>query len=103
MTNPNNMNKAELARKIASKTGFQKKTCETLISSFLETVKETLQEGGRVSLVGFGTFYLAKRAKTVGINPKTREKIDIPAKNVPRLKFSDNINNALNQVPVSEE
>ncbi len=90
------MNKSELVDAIAKKSELSKKDSEKTLNAFMETVKGALKKGDKVSLVGFGTFQVMKRKATTGVNPKTKEKIDIPAKKVAKLKFSDSINAMLN-------
>ena len=91
------MNKSELVDAIAKKSGLSKKDSEKGLNAFLDTVRGSLKKGEKVSLVGFGTFQVMKRKATTGVNPKTKEKIDIPAKKVAKLKFSDSINGMLNK------
>jgi len=62
----------------------------------MEIVKKTLKKGDKITLVGFGTFQVKDRKATTGINPQTKKKIQIPAKKVAKLKFSDGINDMLN-------
>ncbi len=90
------MNKSELVDAIAKKSSLSKKDSEKGLNAFMETVKGSLKKGEKVSLVGFGTFQVMQRKATTGVNPKTKEKIDIPAKKVAKLKFSDSINGMLN-------
>lgn len=90
------MNKSELVDAIAKKSGLSKKDSEKGLNAFLDTVRSALKKGEKVSLVGFGTFQVMKRKATTGVNPKTKEKIDIPAKKVAKLKFSDSVNAMLN-------
>lgn len=91
------MNKSELVDAIAKKSALSKKDTEKGLSAFLDTVKHALKKGDKVSLVGFGTFKVMKRKATTGVNPKTKEKLQIPAKKVAKLKFSDSVNDSLNK------
>ncbi len=90
------MNKAELVEAIAKRSGLSKKDGEKGLNAFLDTVKAQLKKGDKVSLVGFGTFQVMQRKATTGVNPKTKEKINIPKKKVAKLKFSDSVNGMLN-------
>jgi DNA-binding protein HU-beta len=80
------MNKAELVSRIAEVTGFTKRDAERFVDAFVDVVTEALASGEEVRLVGFGKFYVRKRAERKGVNPKTKEKIRIPAKYVPKFK-----------------
>jgi len=91
------MNKSELVDQISKKSGLSKKDSEKGLNAMLESVKGELKKGGKVSLVGFGTFQVMKRKATTGVNPKTKQKLQIPAKKVAKLKFSDSINAMLNK------
>ncbi|HQP05063.1 MAG: HU family DNA-binding protein [Bacteroidales bacterium] len=81
------MNKAELIDAIAKKAGLTKADSKKALDAFLCATTDTLKKGGRVALVGFGTFGVAKRAARKGRNPqKPTQVINIPAKKV--VKFS---------------
>ena len=77
------MTKAELVTSIAEKTGLTKKDSEKALAAFVDTVTETLAKGDSIQLVGFGTFEVRERAAREGINPRTKEKIEIAATKVP--------------------
>ena len=93
------MNKQELIKSMAEKTSLNKTNSEKVLNAFIESVQEALENGEKVQLIGFGTFETKERAARVGLNPRTKEKIDIPAKKVPAFKagkeFKEKINNAL--------
>jgi len=80
------MNKAELIAKIADDAGLTKTQANAAIDSFTTTVQKTLKGGGKVTLVGFGTFTVSKRAARVGRNPQTGAAIKIKAKKVAKFK-----------------
>jgi DNA-binding protein HU-beta len=80
------MNKAELISKIADDAGITKSQANEALDSFIEAVTKTLKGGGKVTLVGFGTFSVTKRAARNGRNPQTGEVIKIKAKKVARFK-----------------
>lgn len=90
------MKKAELVAAIAEKTELSKKDAEKAVKAFTEVVEEELKKGGKIQLVGFGTFEVAERAARTGINPSTHETIEIPASKSPKFKagkaFKDSIN-----------
>ncbi len=80
------MNKAELVAKIADDAGISKTQANGALDSFVEAVTKTLKGGDKVTLVGFGTFSVSKRAARTGRNPQTGEAIKIKAKKVARFK-----------------
>jgi len=63
----------------------QKKETQNVINAVTETIGDTLSRGEKVTLVGFGTFQAANRKARRGVNPQTRESIQIPAKKVPKF------------------
>ncbi|WP_277349340.1 HU family DNA-binding protein [Pseudoflavitalea sp. G-6-1-2] len=80
------MNKAELIAKLADDAGVTKTQANATLDSFIEAVTKTLKGGGKVTLVGFGTFSVSKRAARNGRNPQTGAVIKIKAKKVARFK-----------------
>ena len=80
------MNKAELIAKVSDDTGITKTQANAALDSFIEAVTKTLKGGGKVTLVGFGTFSVARRAARNGRNPQTGEVIKIKARKVARFK-----------------
>jgi DNA-binding protein HU-beta len=80
------MNKAELIAKIADDAGITKTQSNMAVDSFVEAVTKTLKGGGKVTLVGFGTFSVSKRQARNGRNPQTGAVIKIKAKKVARFK-----------------
>ena len=76
----------ELIASIAEKTGMKKRDIEIVLNGFVEVVKETLKKGDKVSLIGFGTFGIREKKARTGVNPRTKEKITIPAKKSPYFK-----------------
>lgn len=80
------MNKAELIAKIADDAGITKTQANHALDSFIEAVTKTLKSGNKVTLVGFGTFSVTKRAARNGRNPQTGQVIKIKAKKVARFK-----------------
>ena len=80
------MNKAELIAKLSDDAGITKTQANTALDSFIEAVTKTLKGGGKVTLVGFGTFSVSKRAARNGRNPQTGEVIKIKARKVAKFK-----------------
>ena len=77
------MIKADLVDKVAEKSGLTKKDSSKAVDAVFAAITEALSSGDKVQLVGFGTFETRKREARKGINPRTREELDIPAKIVP--------------------
>ncbi len=80
------MNKAELVAKIAEDAGISKTQANASVDSFIDAVAKTLKKGDSVTLVGFGTFSVSKRAARTGRNPQTGKEIKIAAKKVVKFK-----------------
>ena len=83
------MNKQELLRAVAEKSGMTIKDSGVFYEAFVETVKETLKAGDKIQLVGVGSIELKKVDAKTGINPRTKEAVEIPACNKPVFKFGD--------------
>ncbi|CAL1520954.1 MULTISPECIES: HU family DNA-binding protein [Chitinophaga] len=80
------MNKAELIDKLAKDAAITKTQANEALDSFTKAVADTLKKGGKVTLVGFGTFSVSKRAARNGRNPQTGQIIKIKAKKVAKFK-----------------
>ena len=80
------MNKGDLINKVADDAGITKAQANEAIDAVIEAIGKTLKGGGKVTLVGFGTFSVSKRAARNGRNPKTGETIKIKARKVARSK-----------------
>jgi DNA-binding protein HU-beta len=89
------MTKAELIAKIAEDTGITKVAANTALESFIGAVEKTLKKGDKLTLTGFGTFSVAKRAARKGRNPFTGETIKIKAKKVAKFKASKELSGKL--------
>ena len=90
------MNKTELIEHIASKSDISKAAATRALASIIEAVKKTLKKGDTVTLVGFGTFSVSKRAARTGRNPRTGAALKIEAAKVPRFKPGKGLKDALN-------
>lgn len=90
-----NMTKAELIDKMANDADISKAAAQKAMDSFMDGIKKALKKGNKVTLVGFGTFSVAKRAARKGRNPQTGETIKIKASKSPKFKagkaFKDSI------------
>ena len=80
------MNKLELIQEVSERTGLAKKDAEKAVNAVLDTVADTLAQGDKVQLIGFGSFETKPRAARMGCNPKTKEAIEIPATTAPVVK-----------------
>jgi DNA-binding protein HU-beta len=80
------MNKAELVAYVANKTGMTKKDVTSVVDAFVDAVVSTVKSGDAVTLTNFGTFVSVKRKASIKRNPKTGEKVNVPAKKVPRFR-----------------
>ena len=85
------MNKQELVSKVAGKAGITKKQAQNVIDAFIEVVTDSLSKDEKVTLVGFGTFKVAQRKARKGVNPQTKDIIQIPAKKVPKFVPGKNL------------
>ena len=90
------VNKTELIDHIANDADISKAAATRALESAIEAVKQTLKEGGSVSLVGFGTFSVGKRAARVGRNPRTGAEIKIKAAKVPKFRPGKALKDAIN-------
>lgn len=90
------MNKTELIDAMATDSGISKSDAKKALESFLTNVEKTLKHGGRISLVGFGSWSVSQRAAREGRNPQTGNVIQIPAKNVVKFKAGTELTEAVN-------
>lgn len=79
------LGKTDLVEAIAKSTGLEKTKAKQAVESFIEVVGKELKKKNRVQITGFGTFSTSRRKKRTGVNPKTGEKIQIPARTVPKF------------------
>jgi DNA-binding protein HU-beta len=90
------MNKAELVEAIAKETGLTKTKSGEVIATIVNTITETLKNGEKVSLVGFGTWTTTKRGERKGRNPKTGEEITIASRTVAKFKAGNELTKGVN-------
>ncbi len=89
------MTKSDLVDVVANKAGLPKAKVSDAIDAITDAIQGALKKGDKVTLVGFGTFEVAKRAARTGVNPRTREKIKIKANKVPRFKAGKALKDAV--------
>jgi len=80
------LNKAELVARVAEQTGMKRREVEKVIAATLEVIEGALTSGGKVQVVGFGTFEVRNRAERIGRNPRTGKAMKIAASKVPVFK-----------------
>ena len=90
------MNKADLIEKMARDADITKTAAATAFDSLLDGITTTLKQGGKVTLVGFGTFAVSHRKARTGRNPQTGATIQIGAKNVPKFSAGKALKDSVN-------
>jgi len=85
------MNKAELVDAIAKESKLSKKDSKSALEAIIKSTQKSLKKGDRISLVGFGSFSVAKRAARVGRNPQTGKPLNIKAKKVVKFKAGSDL------------
>ncbi|MCB7321046.1 HU family DNA-binding protein [Lacrimispora sp. 210928-DFI.3.58] len=91
------MNKTELIAAVAEKAELSKKDAEKAVKAFTDVVSEELVKGGKVQLVGFGTFEVSERASREGRNPKTGNPMTIAASKTPKFKAGKALKDEVNK------
>jgi len=90
------VNKNDLVAHVADAAGLSKSDATKAVDAVFDGILDTLKKGDEVRLVGFGTFAIAERAASEGRNPRTGEKISIPASRQPKFKAGKMLKDALN-------
>jgi len=90
------MNKSQLIDAMAQDAGISKAAAKKALESFLNNVEGTLKKGGKVTLIGFGTFSVQSRKAREGRNPATGATIKIPAKKVVKFKAGSELSKSVN-------
>lgn len=90
------MNKTEMIDQIAKSADVSKAAAGRALDATVTAIKTTMKKGGMVTLVGFGTFYVGKRAARSGRNPRTGASIKIKAARVPKFRAGKALKDALN-------
>ena len=80
------MNKTDLVNEIAAKAKLNKVDAKSALDAVLESIAQALSNDDKVQLIGFGTFSVMEKEARTGINPRTKEKIEIPARKVVKFK-----------------
>jgi DNA-binding protein HU-beta len=87
--------KQEFVNQVASKSGLSPRDAGKAVDAFLETITESLKGGDSVNFTGFGKFSTSQRAARQGVNPRTKEKVDIPAATVPKFSAGSQLKSAI--------
>ncbi len=90
------MTKAELVEEVASMTQLTKKHAEIIVNTVFESIVDSLKSGEKIELRGFGSFRIRNRGARIGRNPKTGEKVEVPAKRIPYFKPGKELKELLN-------
>jgi len=86
------MNKTEFINAVSEKAGLSKADAKKAIEAFVDTVSNELKAGGKVALLGFGSFCVTEKSARKGVNPKTKQPIDIPARKSVKFKAGSELN-----------
>ena len=92
------MNKSELINELSEETTYSKKDITRVIDSLTRVIGRTLKKGEKVAITGFGSFWISARPARKGINPSTKERINLPAISVPRFKAGKNLRETVKKV-----
>jgi integration host factor subunit alpha len=90
------MTKADLIESVYLKTGFSKKESAEIVETVFDLIKDTLEEGEKIKIAGFGNFVVKEKATRRGRNPQTGEEIEISARRILTFKPSQVLKNAIN-------
>ena len=90
------MTKADLIERVYLKTGFSKKESAEIVETVFDLIKDTLEEGEKIKIAGFGNFVVKEKATRRGRNPQTGEEIEISARRILTFKPSQVLKNAIN-------
>ena len=100
------LTKADLIEEVLNVTELPRKESETIVETIFDNIIAALQKGEKIEIRGFGSFRTRERRGRVGRNPKTGEKVEVPAKKIPYFKPSkelkDFVNNAAAQTAAGE-
>jgi DNA-binding protein HU-beta len=89
------MNKTDLIQKMAENAGGSKSEAQKYFEAFTDVVTDALKKGDSVQVTGFGKFYVQKREAREGINPQTKQKMNIPASKVPKFTAGNALKDAI--------
>jgi integration host factor subunit beta len=90
------MTKAELVERVAKNTQLTKKHAEVIVNTVFESIVDSLKDGEKIELRGFGSFRIRERGSRIGRNPKTGARVDVPSKHIPYFKPGKQLKELLN-------
>jgi len=90
------MTKAQLVAEVARGADLTKKDAEVIVSTVLESIVDSLKDGDRIELRGFGSFRIRVRGSRIGRNPKTGARVEVPSKKIPYFKPGKHLRELLN-------
>ena len=96
------MTKAELVEKVANQINLTKKQTEVVVNTVFSSITDSLAEGKKVELRGFGSFRIRQRNARVGRNPKSGQKVDVPSKKVPFFKAGKELRELVDEHEMQE-
>ena len=96
MTKQPTLTKADLIEEVLRVTEVPRRDSETIVETIFESIIQSLQKGEKIEIRGFGSFRTRQRRGRVGRNPKTGEKVDVPAKKIPFFKPSKELKDFVN-------
>jgi integration host factor subunit beta len=96
MTKQPTLTKADLIEEVLKVAELPRKESETIVETIFESIIEALQKGDKIEIRGFGSFRTRQRRGRIGRNPKTGEKVDVPAKKIPFFKPSKELKDFVN-------
>jgi DNA-binding protein HU-beta len=91
--------KADFIDRVASKSGLSKRDATKAVDAFLDSITEALRRGESVSFTGFGKFSPQQRKERQGVNPRTGQRVTIPAARVPKFSAGSHLKEALSRLP----
>lgn len=100
---PGVMTKAELVDEVARAIQVTKKQAETIVNVVFDSIVDSLRNGEKIELRGFGSFRLRSRKSRTGRNPKTGEKVEVPSKKIPYFKPGKELKELINRSIVEED
>ena len=96
MTKQLTLTKADLIEEVLRITELPRKESETIVETIFDSIIESLQNGDKIEIRGFGSFRIRQRNPRIGRNPKTGERVEVPAKRVPYFKPSKELRDLVN-------
>ncbi len=93
---PSGMTKAELVEQVARNTQVTKKHAERIVNTVFESIVDSLRDGEKIELRGFGSFRIRERGSRIGRNPKTGARVNVPSKKIPYFKPGKQLKELLN-------